>query len=305
MSIAELATESGPVEEYASHDEWLLGRGRGIGASDVATILHLNPWKSPYTLYYEKRGELPAVESTIPMQLGHYLEPFIDRLYQEETHRTTVDLGDYTVVSHPDFPWLRCTPDRVVLDESPQRLVELKSIGEHAAKSLGEDGDIKHQVQVQIQMACLGMEQGDIAALVAGRDFRIFPVARHDRFLAVAIAKCQEFWERLQAGDPPMPDDSESTAATIAALHPDDNGETVVLSPESVEAAQRLDDYKAARSELDKKIRGEQNLIKAAIGDATYGQGPGWRLSLKTQERKEHMVKASKYRVLRKEKGQS
>lgn len=31
-----------------SHQEWLEDRQKGIGGSDVGTILGLNKWKSPY-----------------------------------------------------------------------------------------------------------------------------------------------------------------------------------------------------------------------------------------------------------------
>ena len=33
-------------------------RRKGIGGSDVATILGLNKWKSPYQLWLEKTGQI-------------------------------------------------------------------------------------------------------------------------------------------------------------------------------------------------------------------------------------------------------
>lgn len=37
-----------------SRDEWLKERTKGIGGSDVATILGLNPYKTPLQLWEEK-----------------------------------------------------------------------------------------------------------------------------------------------------------------------------------------------------------------------------------------------------------
>lgn len=50
-----------------SHQEWLEDRRKGIGGSDVATILGLNQYKSAYQLWLEKTGqvELKDTESDI------------------------------------------------------------------------------------------------------------------------------------------------------------------------------------------------------------------------------------------------
>ena len=45
-----------------SHQEWLEDRKRGIGGSDVATVLGLNKYKSPYQLWLEKTGHAPSLQ---------------------------------------------------------------------------------------------------------------------------------------------------------------------------------------------------------------------------------------------------
>lgn len=39
--------------------EWLEYRKDGIGSSEVATILGLNPWETPYQLWRRKKGWTP------------------------------------------------------------------------------------------------------------------------------------------------------------------------------------------------------------------------------------------------------
>ena len=36
---------------FNSREEWLAARNEGIGASEVASVLGLNPWETPYQLW--------------------------------------------------------------------------------------------------------------------------------------------------------------------------------------------------------------------------------------------------------------
>ena len=54
--------------------EWLEYRKDGIGSSEVATILGLNPWETPYQLWRRKKGLDAPKDETFAMKAGHYLE---------------------------------------------------------------------------------------------------------------------------------------------------------------------------------------------------------------------------------------
>ena len=58
----------------ANREEWLTHRQEGIGSSEVATILGLNPWETPYQLWRRKKGLDAPKEETFAMKAGHYLE---------------------------------------------------------------------------------------------------------------------------------------------------------------------------------------------------------------------------------------
>ncbi|OHX19559.1 hypothetical protein BI344_17800 [Chromobacterium sphagni] len=51
-----------------SREEWLALRNTGIGGSDAGTVLGINPYKTAYQLYLEKRGEI-AADDTLPSTL--------------------------------------------------------------------------------------------------------------------------------------------------------------------------------------------------------------------------------------------
>ena len=141
-------------------------------------------------------------------------------------------------------------------------------------------------------------------ALLGGNKFVWRIVERDDKFIAVLIRQCKEFWRRVVERDPPPADGDERTKRALFAMHPDDNGDTVALPAEVYESmADEIASLDAAISLAETRKTELQNKIRAALGDATYGvlpDGSGW--SWKTQDRAAYEVQASKSRVLRRTK---
>ncbi len=282
--------------------EWLAERKKGIGASEVPTILGLNKWTSAFTLYMRKTGQMDPPDETIPMRVGHAIEPFIAELYAEATERQVWDPGDYALVRHPDYPWLFCTVDRLAYEKGepiePQGrwedngAVELKNMSAYRAHEWKDDeSPLPFSVQNQIQMACLGLKWGSVAGLIGNTTFKHFDFMRQDALIKKIIGQLEEFWDRVQNRDAPVADGSDSTAHTIFAMHPNDNNETVQISDSRVATAFRaLVDTKESLKEQENWKREEENLIKNAIGDASFGEADGVKYSWKHQERKGKIV---------------
>lgn len=137
-------------------------------------------------------------------------------------------------------------------------------------------------------------------------DFRYFDYEADAEFQADLLAAEQAFIGLIDAGVAPSTDGSESCRRAIHRLHPKDNGESVPLPEDWVDKSATLAGLKAAKSEAEKAIDALENELKNLIGDATYGVLPdGSRWAWKTQARKEYVVAASEFRVLRKEKGKA
>lgn len=326
------------VETFKTKDEWLKSRHTGIGSSDAPVILGLSKWKSPLSLYYEKRGLREESEGESEFrEWGLALEPAIIAGYERVTHRkvgTPLDLWlatqvpgfeppptRYTLARDADMPFLVASPDGSVLPidkltpvtEDGKEIVEppvfyepgvleVKNVDISKGREWEEaqEPPLIYQVQVQHQLMVTGAEWASIAALVGGNRFMWADVRRDDDLIAMMRKVEIEFWERCLAGDPPPVDGSESTKDLLARLYPKDTGEIKVLPAEMLEwdrkraaATAALKAAKAAKQEAE-------NVIRAAIGDATVGQidgGPAY--SWKWQTRRAHTVKESEFRVLR------
>ena len=74
----------------ANREEWLTHRQEGIGSSEVATILGLNPWETPYQLWRRKKGLDAPKEETFAMKAGHYLEDAVSMFWHDETGRNII-----------------------------------------------------------------------------------------------------------------------------------------------------------------------------------------------------------------------
>ena len=278
-----------PEPIVMTREEWLAHRMTGIGASEIPSILGVNPYKSRFALWAEKTGKTPPVEVSIPMEVGIALEPLVAKFYQKSTGRHIEDPGDCTIWQHPELPCLFCTPDRIVTREDGViGPLELKTTGEFRAKEWASgEPPLDNQCQHQAQMAVLGCEWGSLAGLVGSREFHHFDIDRNDRFIAVMLSKVEEFWDRVLNDDPPPVDGSESTAQALKALYPQSNGEMVELDAYLLAVVEQWEAAKAEEKDAVARKDEAKAVLIQAIGDADGGTiGQGVTLTNKSQSRK-------------------
>ena len=53
-----------------NREEWLKERESGVGSSEVATIIGVNPYQTPYQLWRRKKGIDPPTPENMPMWMG-------------------------------------------------------------------------------------------------------------------------------------------------------------------------------------------------------------------------------------------
>ena len=149
-------------------------------------------------------------------------------------------------------------------------------------------------------MAVTGMQWGSFAVLIGGNKFHWMDVPRNDKFISHLIEREEEFWDRVQRGDPPQADASDSTKECLLRLYPKDAGTSIALPDEAREWASALANAKATIKAQEEIEQAMENKLKAAIGNSTFGVLPGGgRYSWKWQNRKSYIVAETEFRVLR------
>lgn len=272
-----------------------------LTASQMACVLNIDEWTSGYTLFYQKKGSIPWAAETRAMRRGHHMEPFIHDEYERQEGVKLIDPGEYRMFWQHGRGNILATPDRFILDTGAlvNDLTEFKAPGVRAIRKWENDGPpLGHEVQVQIQLYCTGAQRGTIVALV-GNDLLVHAYDRNDKLIALIIEQAEAFLLRLKNDDPPDPDDTASTTATLKKLHPEDNDLTVELPEEAIEMATKLWEAKATIKEATKTKTGIENWFKDQLGPGAFGVYGKLKASWKTSDRKGYEVKPSKPRTLR------
>lgn len=291
-------------------EAWLAERRNGLGASDVSAALGINAWKSPYVLWAEKCGLLPeedlAAESEA-VEWGLRLEGPIIKAFAEKTGRLVEVPESPTLAVHPSIPFLRCTVDALQRKaaEEPLGDLQIKTTSAYKADEW-KDGAVPlmYQVQVQAELFVTGLAWGSIACLIGGQRLVYRDIERDDAFIEALVPHLEQFWSCVQSQTPPDIDASQATSRILQQLHPDDDGSTISLPPDADAWHTELLAVNEKIKALEELKNHNQNRLKAALGAATYGTlANGSRYSFKTQTRAEHVVAASKFRVLRFSKG--
>lgn len=295
-----------PPPVMTPREAWLAERKAGIGASESPIVLGLSPWKSTFQLWAEKCGHIREDDFTDnePAEFGIRLERPIAEAFADRSGREVNMWPAYQLVRDPATPYLFCTPDAT--QEVPDRdtgIVQIKTASAYKASDWADGPPLMYQVQTQHELAVTGYSWGTLVVLIGGQKLRYFDFERNDRFIEALLPKLAAFWKSVENQTPPDVDGSLVTAKILARLHPDDNGETVELPDESANWLREIEDAKAAIKEAEAIKTANENKVKAAIGDNTFGMLPdGSRFSWKTQTAHHEAKDAyeSTYRVLRK-----
>jgi putative phage-type endonuclease len=177
--------------------EWLEWRRKGIGASDIAAILGVSPYSTPYQIWREKIGRSTGFAGNFATQRGTELEAKARARYE------LVSLEDMppALAIHPKYDILRVSLDGRSADG--RRILEIKCPGResHASARAGRVPD--HYIpQVQFQLAVTGADSCDYFSFFED-EHAIVEVISDVEYQGELVAKALDFWELVKAGTPP------------------------------------------------------------------------------------------------------
>ncbi|KGV24038.1 YqaJ viral recombinase family nuclease [Burkholderia pseudomallei] len=256
-----------------SRDDWLAVRRTGIGSSDAAAAVGLNPYMSALELWLDKtgRGEgLPRPDpndATSPVFWGTLLEPLVAAIYTRQTGNKVRKVN--AVLRHPNIPWMLANIDREIVGAHDVQILECKTAGEYGAR-LWRDGVPEYvQVQVQHQLAVTGKTAAHVAVLLCGQALEVHRIERDDALIGQLIELEARFWRYVESDTPPPADGSESADRALRHLYPG-NGETIDFSDDP-RLSSVFSDLIAVRGEIETRQQLEaqfKQMIQEAMGDA-------------------------------------
>ncbi len=271
-----------------------------LGASEVAAVLGLSPWVTPYEVWARKTGRLTEHKQSDALDAGVRLEPIVLDWAESQLgpidRRVEAVIDGTPIVTHPDGLTKAGEP------------VEAKTSGivgpvyGHWGEAGTDEIPEHYLVQCLVQLEATRASVCHVPALLGGRGFVLFAVPAHAALQSEIVDRACQWWRQHVKADRPPEASTPPPLSVLKRLRRQPN-KTVPLDAELVErwlcAKQRL---KAATEEADEA----QAALIAALGDAEAGElNDGRVVTYFEQHRKGYVVQDSTFRVLRITKGKT
>lgn len=257
-----------------SRDDWLAVRRTGIGGSDAAAAVGLNPYMSPLELWLDKTGRAEGLprpdpdDTTSPTYWGTLLEPLVAAVYTKQTGNRVRRVN--AVLRHPSVPFMLANIDREVVGARDVSILECKTAGEFGARLWRAGVPEYVQIQVQHQLAVTGKTAAHVAVLLCGQALEVHRIERDDALIGRLVELEARFWRFVESDTPPPADGSESADRALRHLYPGNGGTVDFTDDRSLSSA--FADLVAVRADIEARQTIEAQLkqtIAQAMGDAT------------------------------------
>lgn len=268
--------------------EWLEERRTGIGGSDAAAVLGLNPWRSPLAVYMDKtagRGDVAEDDMPEALWWGTEQESLVAKRFSQLTGEKVIN--DQSMYRSAEYPWALANIDRRVVGKHVG--LECKTT-EVYNKTDFDDDEIPptYYWQCQHYMAVLGWQSWYLAVKVGnGKAFHIFMISRDEAAIARLMAAEKELWRRIQAHEPPLPTGSEADCELVREL----TGTARAADDEPMDLRAMDDDLtmlamlKRQSKDTDTKIKAIEQRVKLAMGDMPRAESTSYTINYRNQEK--------------------
>lgn len=174
--------------------EQLQRRKSGLGGSEVATILGLNPYKTAYELWAEKTGRIEPedISGKFAIRRGNDMEALVAKWFSEDTGLTVHRVNQ--TLTNDEHPYLLAHIDRRIV--GAKEGLECKTANWRMAAKFGDQGSddvpANYLIQCVHYMIVTGWKVWHLAAELGG-DFRIYKI-EYDEVLANHVAQTAHDW---------------------------------------------------------------------------------------------------------------
>lgn len=259
----------------ADRDAWLARRRSGLGGSDVAGVLGLSPWESPYSIWRSKVTETPGKDVTDAMEFGTRSEPMLGKWFEDRAGLWV--RGEQTECTHPEHPWMKCTVDGFVFEwrddftdlAGALGVAEWKTTGDSAAE-WEQQIPTHYACQATWTLAVTGMERVwfGVLHLAFGRpQFRTYVFERDATDEQYVVETCEAFWrDHVVTGIAPPVDAHDATTQAIKDRWPTAEG-SVDADDAARQLVSRLNAHKAMAKLTEANIVRAENELRVLLGE--------------------------------------
>lgn len=258
-----------------------------IGGSDIAAIVGLSPWASPWSCWAEKVGLVqPTHDEATQDRLDAGTDAELYLAAQFMRHEGLALAGEQMELRHPEMTWARGHCDALVFDgaqhdEAPGIGLALGGWEAKTDRQFAPWAEVPpyYLCQIQWYMALSGLDRWWVTVGFGGWRTKTYLVERDQSDIDYITARAEAFWtNHVLTGDPPPADGHPATTTALGQAWPDADDDTlfadadlVALWDQALAIRAVADDVKADQARID-------NAIRAALGDCSTLMGDDGRV---------------------------
>lgn len=259
--------------------EWLdLRRSIGIGGSDVAALLGISPWSSPYALWLDKTGRADNTDqSSTRLRAGTFLEPFVISEAELKHPELHVSRAPY-LLTHPDHRELFVDVDGFASSDLRRARggFEAKTTEQMMAHHWTDGVPAFYETQAFHSLAVTGLAWWMVAVMIGFSRIETYVIERDEEVIGRIVDAELAWWQRhIIEGEEPIADGSSATTAALSTIQARAGKSVELVDVAEVEGMFRqLDHDTTVQSEIENSVSEIKNRLRQIMGDATELVGP-------------------------------
>lgn len=250
-----------------TRDQWVAARKQGIGGSDAATIVGLNPYSSRLYLYADKLDIVPEKEDSEAMRQGRDLEQYVADRWCESTGKKVH--RENAILCNDLYPFAFANIDRKVAGENAILECKTTSVYNNSDFASGAYPN-NYYVQVQHYLAVTGFDIAYLAVLVLNKGFYAFEIPRNQTDIDALMSSEKTFWEENVLKQ--VPPDADGSDSAMIVLNQTNRTEGVSVMPDMDAAFVQLQEVSEKIKAAQEEESALKQLIIQRLGEFNRGQ---------------------------------
>lgn len=260
-------------------DTWRRYRQNGIGGSNSAAIIGLNPYKSAFSVYQDKISEDLLDYDNEAMRQGRDLEEYVAQRFVEETGFKVRKAN--AIYYREDHPHMLADFDRLIVGLKAG--LECKTVSPYSADKWDSGKlPIQYFIQVQHYLGVSGFECWYVAALVFGTEFIVRKIIRNEELINKLMAAEDYFWQHNILGrNIPEPDGSDDYSELLKTQFGDVCKSELIELVNVEEDLKRREEIKDTIEKLEKEKKMIEQKVQLQLGQSgtSAGRAGGYLVS--------------------------